>query len=83
MKNLSQESFFRIGFYVFILTAVFNTCSLIITYELLNIFAILSNITGIFFNVVLAWLFYSMIQTKTNTDAELTKFEERFNGFTE
>lgn len=79
--QLTNKQFMTIGMYVFVVIGVANLLSLLITYPAMNIFSIISSIGGIFFNFLIAFMFYqwsrtSVIDQTLGTDEQMKEIEE-------
>jgi len=60
--EITPQRLFNIGFWCFLAMGVFNTLSLKLSYDKLDVFAVLASLTNIFFQFIVALSFLYLLK---------------------
>jgi|WetSurSiteA1Bulk_404760.scaffolds.fasta_scaffold350624_1 hypothetical protein len=71
MKQLSTKTFTLLGCIIFLIIGIANALSLSITYQYMNIFSRISGAFGVFFNLLIAYLFATMYSSAKNEEGSI------------
>jgi hypothetical protein len=81
MKELTQDMFFKVGFFCFGVMFIFGIVVLIQTWSVSLFFSKISSIASLIFNGAICWLFYGMsFKKKDNKDNEMQQMEEQWKN---
>jgi hypothetical protein len=79
MREITQKEFYQVGFYTFIVVAFCMIANFFIFYEINNVFAKISQIATLIFDIALILLFKRMLGEAERAENMLKLMEAQIN----